>query len=205
VVWLWGWGGSGYKKYTTMSYRLSAGWLDPVRRLPSPNCDQRPADTAIDLLVVHNISLPPGEFGSGCIDALFTNRLDPAAHPAFRALGGCTVSAHLLIDRGGRLTQYVPFHLRAWHAGESCFQQRVRCNDFSIGIELEGCDEVPYEPAQYQRLAEVIRLLQTHYPALNRERIVGHSDIAPQRKTDPGKAFDWAHLSALLTRAGEPG
>ncbi len=103
------------------------------------------------------------------------------------------------------MTQYVPFHLRAWHAGESCFQQRVRCNDFSIGIELEGCDEVPYEPAQYQRLAEVIRLLQTHYPALNRERIVGHSDIAPQRKTDPGKAFDWAHLSALLTRAGEPG
>lgn len=188
-----------------MNCRLAAGWLEPVRRLPSPNCDQRPVDTAIDLLVVHNISLPPGHFDNGCIDALFTNQLDPIAHPTFRGLEGCTVSAHLLIDRHGSLTQYVPFHMRAWHAGESCFQQRTRCNDFSIGIELEGCDDVPYERVQYLRLAEVIRLLQKHYPALNQERIVGHSDIAPQRKTDPGKAFDWACLFTLLAGADESG
>lgn len=186
-------------------YTLSEGWLAPVHRLPSPNCDRRPTDTIIDLLVVHSISLPPGQFGGAWIDELFCNRLDVGAHPDFQDLAGCTVSAHLLIDRTGAVTQYVPFHLRAWHAGESCFRRRTRCNDFSIGIELEGCDDVPYEPVQYQRLAAVIQLLQAHYPALQRDHIVGHSDIAPQRKTDPGKAFDWAHLYTLLAENNAPG
>ncbi len=181
-----------------MNYRIDAGWLAPVRRVPSPNCDERPADTPVDLLVIHNISLPPGEYGGPWIDALFTNALDHESHEFFAGLRGLRVSAHLLIDRAGQVTQYVPFHLRAWHAGESCFRKRARCNDFSIGIELEGCDHSPYEDVQYRRLAAIVRTLMRYFPHIERDRLVGHCDIAPQRKTDPGPAFDWSYLHALL-------
>lgn len=169
-----------------------SGLLDAARFLASPNCDPRPEPAAIDLLVIHNISLPPREFGGPFIDALFTNCLDPSAHPFFEEIRGLEVSSHLLIRRDGELVQYVPFHLRAWHAGVSCFEGRERCNDFSIGIELEGADEVAYEDVQYARLAQVTRALMHTYPGITRERIVGHCDIAPGRKTDPGPAFEWA-------------
>jgi N-acetyl-anhydromuramoyl-L-alanine amidase len=175
-----------------------SGRLVGARYVRSPHCDDRPPGTPIDLVVVHNISLPPGEFGGAWIDALFTGRLDPAGHPYFEAIQGLRVSAHLLIDRCGRLTQYVPFHLRAWHAGRSCFAGRSACNDYSIGIELEGTDDIPYTPDQYQSLAQVVRALRSVYPAITAQRVTGHSDIAPGRKTDPGPAFDWARLRALL-------
>lgn len=174
------------------------GLVGEARRVASPNYDARPAPGGIDLLVVHGISLPPGEYGGPYIDALFTNTLDPQAHPYFLTIQGRKVSAHALIRRDGGITQYVPFHFRAWHAGESCFEDRSRCNDFSIGIELEGSDDVPYTGAQYTALAELVQALIQAYPALNLERIVGHSDIAPGRKTDPGPAFDWQRLHALL-------
>lgn len=152
-------------------------------------------------MVIHNISLPPGEFGGTGIERLFLNRLDPAEHPFFEAIASLRVSAHLLIRRDGQLVQFVPFHLRAWHAGESSFQGRERCNDFSIGIELEGTDHLPYESAQYQTLVQVTRDLQQRYPEITPERIVGHSDIAPSRKTDPGPAFDWERFRELLRMA----
>jgi AmpD protein len=152
----------------------------------------------IDLLVIHNISLPAGQFGSGCIDQLFTNCLDCNAHPSFADLRGVEVSSHLLIDRQGELTQYVPFDQRAWHAGESCFNGRSGCNDFSIGIELEGTDYCPYTEQQYQSLARVVRQLMQNYPAITAANIVGHSDIAPGRKTDPGPAFDWSYFHQYL-------
>ncbi len=174
------------------------GWLQGVRRLPSPNCDERPAQCGVDLIVVHNISLPPGEFGGGYVDALFTNALDPAAHAYFADIAALRVSAHLLIERSGDVTQYVPFSRRAWHAGESCFEDRQRCNDFSVGIELEGTDELPYEDVQYERLAAVIRVLMRAWPDITPERVVGHSDIAPHRKTDPGPAFDWTRLRRMI-------
>ncbi len=177
---------------------VEGGWLTPVRRLPSPHCDSRPPGTVIDLLVIHGISLPPGRFGTGLVERLFTACLDTAAHPALAELAGLRVSAHLFIDRCGRLTQFVSFEERAWHAGESCFEGRSRCNDFSIGIELEGCDDLPYEAAQYATLARVAALLMRHYPSLVPGRIVGHCHIAPQRKTDPGPAFDWGHFRRLL-------
>lgn len=178
--------------------RIVAGWLEPARHLPSPHCDQRPPQTAIDLLVIHNISLPAGHFGGGFVEALFTNCLEATAHPSFPALCGLQVSAHLLIDRRGALTQFVSFQGRAWHAGVSCHEGRSRCNDFSIGIELEGCDDIPYEDAQYERLAHVAHLLMHHYPGITPQRIVGHCHIAPQRKTDPGAAFQWDRLLRLL-------
>ncbi len=182
-----------------MKYRIDDGWLGPSRRLPSPNCDARPPHTPPDLLVIHNISLPPGEYGGPWVDALFTDTLDCSVHPFFEGLRGLRVSSHLFIDRKGSVTQYVPFHLRAWHAGESRFAQRTRCNDFSIGIELEGCDDSRYEEIQYRRLAEVVSTIMDHYPRISRDRIVGHCDIAPNRKTDPGPAFDWQYLHALLS------
>lgn len=176
----------------------TSGLLDAARQQPSPNCDDRPPGFAADLIVVHGISLPPSEFGGPWIDALFTNALDPSAHPYFQAIAGLRVSAHLLIRRNGEVVQYVPFHQRAWHAGTSSFAGRSGCNDFSIGVEVEGADHLPYDDRQYERLAMVIAALWTAYPALTPDRLVGHADIAPGRKTDPGSAFDWARLRRLL-------
>jgi len=173
---------------------IENGWLSGIRRTPSPNFDERPAGATIDLLVIHGISLPPGQFGGGWIEALFGNCLDRSAHPYFQEIDGLLVSSHLVIYRTGEICQFVPFHMRAWHAGESCYEGRSCCNDFSIGIELEGCDDIPYEDAQYSALAAVVRTLMTHYPAITQERITGHSDIAPGRKTDPGESFSWERL-----------
>ena len=172
--------------------------LRGARFRPSPNCDARPDPADVSLLVVHAISLPPGKFGGGFVDRLFANTLDPGAHPYFQEIRQLRVSSHLFVARTGAVTQYVPFDRRAWHAGESRFEGRTRCNDFSIGIELEGCDERPFEDRQYRRLAEIARLLLRAYPALTPARIVGHSDIAPGRKTDPGPHFDWLRLHAEL-------
>lgn len=174
------------------------GWLKGVRRVVSPNYDERPSETEINLLVVHGISLPPGEFGGPYIDELFTNTLNPSQHPYFKEIDGLRVSSHVLIRRDGEIVQYVPFHKRAWHAGQSCFAGRERCNDFSIGIELEGSDDQPYEHVQYLRLAAVIRAAMRRYPGIVREHVVGHSDIAPGRKSDPGPFFDWRYLRRLL-------
>ncbi len=185
-----------------MRIERATGLLESARRRPSPNHDERPAGMTVDLIVVHGISLPPGEFGGPWIDALFTNTLDPAAHPFFQAIAGLRVSAHLLIRRDGEPIQYVPFHRRAWHAGVSSFADRPHCNDFSIGIELEGADHIPYDDRQYSRLAAVIAALRTTYPTLAPDRLVGHADIAPGRKTDPGPAFDWERLRRLLGDAG---
>jgi AmpD protein len=167
------------------------GWLAGAERRPSPSQDHRPPGMNIDLLVIHNISLPPGDFSGEWIDALFLGRLDPTAHPYFRAIAGLRVSAHLLIRRSGRILQYVPFEKRAWHAGVSRFAGRERCNDFSIGIELEGTDDIPFTEAQYARLAECSRRILHRYPAITEDRIAGHAEIAVGRKTDPGPAFDW--------------
>lgn len=174
------------------------GLLEPVSYRPSPHQDGRPAASTIDMVVVHGISLPPGEFGSPAIEAFFCNRLDSSLHPYFETLTMLKVSAHLLIKRTGEIIQFVPFTQRAWHAGESSFQGKVRCNDFSIGIELEGTDSVPYEKRQYLQLANVIGLLMQAYPAITPDRIVGHVDIAPGRKTDPGPLFDWDYLKGIL-------
>mgnify|MGYP006225676995 CR=1 FL=1 len=158
---------------------------------PSDNWDDRPPGEPVDLLVIHSISLPPGEFGGPWIDDLFHNRLDADAHPYFRQIQGLRVSCHLLIRRHGRLIQYVPLNRRAWHAGESSYCGRERCNDFSIGIELEGSDEQPFSDAQYARLIETTQTIQQHFPLITSQRITGHADIAPSRKTDPGPHFDW--------------
>lgn len=171
------------------------GLIEGARYVPSPNCDERPAGCAIDLLVVHHISLPPGEFGGPGIIDLFTNRLDPAAHPFYAAVAGARVSAHFLVRRDGELIQFVPCGKRAWHAGESSWKGRARCNDFSVGIELEGTGEAPFTDAQYGRLAELTRALAARYPIAD---IVGHSDIAPGRKSDPGPSFDWPRYRAML-------
>jgi AmpD protein len=176
----------------------ASGWLEGVRRLPSPNCDARPPGCDVDLVVVHNISLPPGEFGGPYVDQLFTNTLDPVAHPYFVDIAHVPVSAHVLITREGPVTQYVSLYERAWHAGLSSFHGRERCNDFSVGIELEGADDIPFEDVQYVRLAEFLEVLRHRWPRLEADRLVGHSDIAPGRKTDPGPAFDWARLRALV-------
>ena len=177
---------------------MSRGILQAARQCPSPNQDGRPSGALVDLLVIHNISLPPGEFGGPWIDDLFTNRLDPSAHPYFEEIKELKVSAHLLIRRRGEMVQYVPLHRRAWHAGPSEFRGRRNCNDFSIGVEMEGVDDLPFEDAQYRALARVTRLLMRHYPAITPQRIAGHSEIAPGRKTDPGPAFDWGHYHRLL-------
>lgn len=168
-----------------------AGWLWPVRRCPSPNFNARPAGCAVELLVIHNISLPAGHFGTGHVEALFTNCLDCNAAPEFAGLIDLRVSAHLLIERDGRVTQFVSLLDRAWHAGVSVFGSRDNCNDFSIGIELEGTDFEPYTDGQYAVLVRVTQALFERFPGLKRGAIVGHSDIAPGRKTDPGPAFDW--------------
>jgi N-acetyl-anhydromuramoyl-L-alanine amidase len=178
--------------------QVRSGWLIGARHIASLNANQRPSPLLVDLLVIHNISLPPGEFGTGLVEALFCNSLDCSAHPWLERLRGVEVSAHLLIDRHGGITQFVPFHLRAWHAGASVFEGRENCNDFSIGIELEGTDELPYADEQYASLIAVTRILMREYPGISNQRIVGHADIAPGRKTDPGAAFDWQrYLRAL--------
>ncbi len=174
------------------------GWLTQATRCHSPNQDERPTDAVVDLLVIHNISLPPGEFGGPWIDDLFHNRLNRGAHPYFEEIADLKVSAHLLIRRDGKLIQYVPLHRRAWHAGPSCFEGREQCNDYSIGIELEGTDDAPYTPEQYLTLAKTTREILAAFPAITTERIKGHSDIAPGRKSDPGPAFDWRRFHQLL-------
>lgn len=186
---------------TEFSIDVQTGIMSGARYVHSPNHDARPAGSIPELIIVHGISLPPGEYGGPWVDLLFTNALPPARHPYFAQIEGLQVSTHLLIRRDGELVQYVPFHLRAWHAGKSCYEGRERCNDFSIGIELEGSDEQAYEPVQYRRLADAILALCTTYPSLSPERIAGHSDVAPGRKTDPGPAFDWPRLRAMLRAA----
>lgn len=165
---------------------------------PSPNQDARPSLSNISLLVIHNISLPPGEFGGPWIDDFFLNRLDANAHSYFRVLQALRVSSHLLIRRDGHLIQYVPLDRRAWHAGESVFEGQEHCNDFSIGIELEGTDSQAYTQVQYETLAQVTREILQSYPAITPERIIGHTDIAHDRKTDPGPAFDWQYYRHML-------
>ena len=176
------------------------GLCDGARQAASPNFNHRPDEQDISLVVVHGISLPAGNFGGPYIEDLFTNTLDLAADPSFSGLDGVKVSAHFFIRRDGELVQFVPVNRRAWHAGRSAFEGRADCNDYSIGIELEGADHVPYEDVQYQVLASLIKGIINAYPDVSRERIVGHSDIAPGRKTDPGPAFDWqilwGHLDA---------
>lgn len=169
----------------------AAGWVSGVRRIPSPNRDARPPGEAISLVVIHNISLPPGEFGGPGVIELFTNRLDPTAHPYYETLRDLRVSAHFFVRRGGELIQFVPCGERAWHAGVSCWRGRERCNDFSLGIELEGTDDLPYTDAQYAALNHLLAALRAAYPIAD---IVGHSDIAPGRKTDPGPHFDWGRV-----------
>lgn len=179
----------------------AAHWLQPVRHCASPHQDARADPADIALVVIHGISLPPGEFGGPWIDALFCGRLDPAAHPYFAQIVGSRVSAHCCIFRDGGIAQYVPFDRRAWHAGASQWRGRAHCNDFSIGIELEGTDTTPYAEAQYVSLAALCRALLAAYPLLSHDSFAAHSDIAPGRKTDPGPAFDWARFFAALETA----
>ncbi|MCW8125257.1 1,6-anhydro-N-acetylmuramyl-L-alanine amidase AmpD [Microbulbifer halophilus] len=181
-----------------MKYQSESGWLSGARRLPSPHCNSRPEGCPVDLLVIHCISLPPGEYGGSHIDDFFLGQLDIDAHPYFAEIAALRVSAHFLIDRNGRVTQYVPLDRRAWHAGKSEFCGRGNCNDFSIGIELEGLDTDSYTDAQYRALAEVTAAIRAEYPQISRDRITGHSDIAPGRKLDPGPDFDWQRYLALL-------
>ena len=169
-----------------------------MRIVDSPNQDERPAGTEISLVVLHSISLPPGEYGGDAIEQLFTNRLDPDAHPYFKEIEGLKVSAHFLIRRDGSVIQFVPVERRAWHAGVSCWRGRERCNDFSVGIELEGTEEDPFSDPQY---AALIALLQQLRKTLPIRDVAAHSDIAPGRKTDPGAQFDWARLLAALAQA----
>jgi AmpD protein len=171
--------------------------LEPIKYRPSPHHDERPQNMAIDMVVIHGISLPPGEFGSNAIEEFFCGNLDTHSHPAFADIASLRVSAHLFIRRTGEMIQFVPFSKRAWHAGVSHFQGRTSCNDFSIGIELEGTDSIIYEQIQYQQLSSVIKLLMQAYP-IPQDRIVGHVDIAPGRKTDPGSTFDWHYLKGIL-------
>jgi N-acetyl-anhydromuramoyl-L-alanine amidase len=179
-------------------YSVSDGWLQQARHVLSPNCGPRPVGCEPDLLVVHNISLPPGEYGSDAIERFFTNCLDCDQHPFYEEIRGVEVSAHLLIRRDGELVQFVSFDDRAWHAGQSSYQGRENCNDFSIGIELEGTDEDPYTHQQYLALAGVTAALLAYYQSMNARRIAGHSDIAPGRKTDPGVSFSWNEFRSAL-------
>lgn len=185
--------------FNTQALQLrTTGRFPGSRWCPSPNFGPRPEGACISLLVVHNISLPPGEFGGGYIEEFFCNRLDPSVHPYFATISDLQVSAHALIDRDGSVVQFVSCLDRAWHAGRSCFQGEQECNDFSIGIELEGADDIPYTEAQYRKLAHLAALVKAAWPAVTDQRITGHCDIAPGRKTDPGEAFEWARLQQLL-------
>jgi len=175
-----------------------SGFVEGARQVLSPNCDDRPPECAPELIIVHGISLPPGEFGGPWIDHLFTNCLDAAAHPYFREIADARVSSHLLIERAGAVVQYVPVHKRAWHAGESRYCDRDCCNDFSIGIELEGTDTLAYTDAQYETLCRVVHALRAAFASLVEAPVVGHSDVAPGRKTDPGPAFNWDRFRRQL-------
>lgn len=175
---------------------ISDGWLDGVRRVRSPNHDARPSGAAIELVVVHSINLPPGEFGGPWVERLFCNTLPADAHPYFAAAAALRVSAHVLVRRDGSLVQFVPFDRRAWHAGASSWRGRPGCNDFSVGVELEGCDETPYAGAQYRALAALLAALRRAYPTLAADAVAGHDEVAPGRKRDPGPAFDWDRVSA---------
>jgi AmpD protein len=181
---------------------ITGGLLAAARSVRSPNFDPRPQGLVPELVVIHGISLPPGRYGGPWIDRLFTNSLPPGEHPYFETIQHLRVSSHVLIDREGRLTQFVPFGERAWHAGQSFWRGRENCNDFSIGIELEGTDDEPYDDRQYTALVPLIASLQKAYPSLAEGWIAGHSDIAPGRKTDPGPAFDWVRLERGLQSAG---
>jgi AmpD protein len=165
------------------------GWLNEIEHIHSPNYNDRPKNINIELIVIHNISLPIGKFNNNYICDLFTNKLDQNAHDCFSEIADLKVSAHILIKRDGYIIQFVAFHKRAWHAGKSCFNSKTNCNDFSIGIELEGTDNLAYAEIQYQQLNKLIEILRQHYPKIT--DITGHSNVAPKRKTDPGKAFDW--------------
>lgn len=178
---------------------INHGWLKQATKVPSENKNDRPKKGDIKLIVIHSISLPPNQFGGNHIDSFFTNELDPSIHPYFKEIYQLQVSSHLLIKRNGDITQYVPFHERAWHAGKSIYKGEENCNDYSIGIELEGADHIPYTVAQYEQLTFCCDTLIEKYPQLKNEAIVGHCDIAPGRKTDPGESFDWSLLTALLT------
>jgi len=179
----------------------ATGLLAGARQVFSPHFDARPAGVLPELLVVHGISLPPGEFGGPWIDRLFTGTLPADAHPYFGEIAAQRVSAHALIRRDGRIVQYVPFGERAWHAGQSAYRGRTACNDFSIGVELEGTDDVPYTKEQYEALAALTAALVAAYPSLSAQAMTGHSDVAPGRKTDPGPTFDWARFRELLDQA----
>jgi AmpD protein len=180
---------------------LKSGLMRGARQIDSPNHDSRPTGVEVDLIVVHGISLPPGDFGGPWIDSLFTNALPAEAHPYFSEVGSLRVSSHLVVARNGAVTQYVAFTERAWHAGKSVYRGREACNDFSMGVELEGTDTLPYEDAQYDAFAAVVAALCDAYPRLSPHRMVGHSDIAPGRKTDPGPAFDWPRARRLIAAA----
>ena len=184
----------------TPAYTLSDHWVDQARRVPSPNCNERPDPADISLIVIHNISLPPNRFGGAYIDQLFSNCLDPAEHPYFAEIADLRVSSHFLLRRDGELVQYVPCDKRAWHAGRSQWCGRENCNDFALGIELEGTDDVPYTDIQYRCLAALIRTLRQYYPGIAADAITGHEHIAPGRKTDPGPSFDWDALEARLAK-----
>lgn len=173
-------------------------WLEGVRHVPSPFCDTRPKDVKVSLLVIHNISLPPGKYGGDEIERFFTGCLDPNDHSFFQVIHQMKVSAHCLIRRDGEVVQFVPFDMRAWHAGQSSFAGVDKCNDYSIGIELEGTDLDSYTEKQYQSLATVTTLLMAHYPAISPTRITGHQYIAPLRKTDPGLVFDWRYFRRVI-------
>jgi len=183
-----------YARKLRMKLDVETGLLEQARQVPSPNQDARPAGCEPELLVIHSISLPPGEFGGPWIERLFCNALDPSAHPYFAEIADLKVSAHLLIRRDGELVQFVPFNRRAWHAGVSRYEDRERCNDFSIGIEMEGTDEGDFTNIQYAVLVDVVAALDQAYPGISPERIAGHSDIAPDRKRDPGPGFNWLDL-----------
>jgi len=176
---------------TQLTLNLATGLLDPVIYRPSPHVNERPINTPIDMIVIHGISLPPGQFGFHAIEDFFCGQLDCSSHPSFSDIAHLRVSSHLLVKRDGQIIQFVPFNQRAWHAGESQFQGKVGCNDFSIGIELEGTDDIAYEAIQYKKLIAIVLLLMQNYPNISKDRVVGHVDIAPGRKTDPGHAFDW--------------
>lgn len=177
------------------------GWLDWARRVDTPNFGERPRSTQISLVVIHNISLPPGDFGGGAVERFFTNRLDPAEHPYFATIADIRVSAHFFLRRTGELIQFVSVDKRAWHAGTSCWRGRENCNDYSIGVELEGVDEISYTPEQYEQLKRLLCALARRYPVCE---IAGHCHVAPGRKTDPGPAFDWAFLRMEFPEWGFP-